>query len=82
MEVKESLGIAIRNRRRSLSLSQEELGNRAGLHRTYVGSIERGERNITLFNMFRLARALETTPVNLIEEVSVLELFQPQRVSD
>jgi len=82
MEVKQSLGIAIRNRRRSLALSQEQLGTRAGLHRTYVGSIERGERNITLFNMFRLARALEISPVSLMEEISVLEIFQPQRVND
>ena len=80
MEVKQSLGIAIRSRRRSLKLSQEILGNRAGLHRTYIGSIERGERNITLFNMFRLARALETSPVSLIEDISVLEIFQPQGV--
>ncbi len=38
--------------------SQEELGKRAGLHRTYIGSIERHERNVSLLNVERIARAL------------------------
>ena len=51
-------------------LSQEALADRAGLHRTYVSSIERGERNITLENIFRLANALGADP---------RELFAPDR---
>ena len=39
--------------------SQEELGERAGLHRTYIGSIERSERNISLLNIERLAGAFQ-----------------------
>jgi transcriptional regulator with XRE-family HTH domain len=46
----------IRNR---LGISQEALGAAAGLHRTYVGSVERGERNISVDNIERLARALD-----------------------
>ena len=42
-------------------MSQEELAHRAGLHPTYVGGIERGERNPALINIGRLARALETS---------------------
>jgi len=38
--------------------SQEDLGNRAGLHRTYIGSIERYERNVSLLNVERIAKAL------------------------
>jgi transcriptional regulator with XRE-family HTH domain len=39
-------------------LSQEELGEKAGVHRTYVGMIERGEKNITLLNIEKFSRAL------------------------
>ena len=44
-----------RNRRR---LSQEELADKAGVHRTYIGMVERGEKNITLLNIQRIAQAL------------------------
>lgn len=51
-------GQRLRELRQKQGLSQEELGFRAGLHRTYVGGIERGERNVTLKNIQRLADAL------------------------
>lgn len=52
------LGAAVRARRRALGLSQEGLAERADLHLTYVGMIERGERNPTFLNLRRLARGL------------------------
>jgi transcriptional regulator with XRE-family HTH domain len=52
--------------RHQLGWSQEELAARAGLHRTYIGAVERGERNITLKTLERLARALECDPVSLL----------------
>jgi len=52
-------GAVVRNWRNHLGLSQEELAERADLHRTYVSSIERGVRNVSLENIARLARALE-----------------------
>ncbi|MGH9459787.1 MAG: helix-turn-helix transcriptional regulator [Vicinamibacteria bacterium] len=64
-----SFGQAVRERRNSLGLSQEELADRAGLHRTYVGSIERGERNPSLLNIARIAHALKLRPSELMPEL-------------
>jgi transcriptional regulator with XRE-family HTH domain len=52
-------GARVREERERLGLSQEELADRAGLHRTYLGGVERGERNLGLLNVVRIARALD-----------------------
>ena len=62
------LGKAIRRLRKRAELSQEELAASAGIHRTYIGSVERGERNISLDNLERIARALKVTLPGLFEE--------------
>ncbi len=58
----------LRQIRQVTGLSQEELADRAGLHRTYVGSVERGERNISIDNIERLANALEIDIIELLKE--------------
>lgn len=58
----------IRRMRLKRGWSQEELADRCGLHRTYIGSVERGERNITLATLERIAKALDVLPQNLISE--------------
>jgi transcriptional regulator with XRE-family HTH domain len=52
-------GRNVRRERLKLYLSQEELGELAGLHRTYIGMIERAEKNVTLQNIERIAKALK-----------------------
>jgi transcriptional regulator with XRE-family HTH domain len=56
--VQQAFGRTVRRRREALGISQEELADRAGLHRTYIGDVERGERNIALVNIVKLAKAL------------------------
>lgn len=58
-------GARVRYLRLRIGLSQEELADRCGLDRTYIGGIERGERNPSLKNLLRLAQALEVTPASL-----------------
>lgn len=60
------LATSIRRRRAELGISQEALAMEAGLHRTFVGSVERAERNISLDNVERLARALNVEPWQLL----------------
>lgn len=56
----------LRRARKELGLSQEELAERSGLHRTYVGSVERSERNVSIDNMELLARAVDRTLPQLL----------------
>lgn len=53
-----TFGDRVRSRRHALGLSQEALADQAGLHRTYIGSVERGERNVSLGNAYALADVL------------------------
>ncbi len=56
---RKQFGKKLRELRRKVGLSQEELGFKSGLHRTYIGSIERAEQNISVDNIHKLAKALD-----------------------
>ncbi len=70
MSILKVVGNNVRNYRKQLGLSQEELGDLAGLDRTYVGGIERGERNVAVLNIAKLAKALKVKPEKLLMEKS------------
>ncbi|MBM3160838.1 MAG: helix-turn-helix transcriptional regulator [Bacteroidetes bacterium] len=61
----ESFGHAVRDLRSQKNMTQEELAYKAGLHRTYIGMIERAEKNITLLNIQKIASALSVEITNL-----------------
>ena len=58
-EILVKFGKEIRKQRLIQRISQEELAERAGLHRTYIGMIERGEKNVTLVNIHNVAKGLK-----------------------
>jgi transcriptional regulator with XRE-family HTH domain len=65
---RETLARNLRRLRAQQGISQEQLADLAGLHRTYVSSIERGERNVSIDNIERLAKALKVTAADLIKD--------------
>ncbi len=63
-----AFGGRVRAHRKAAGLTQEVLAHQAGLHWTYIGQIERGERNLTVKNVLRLARGLGVRPGALLED--------------
>jgi transcriptional regulator with XRE-family HTH domain len=74
-----AFGKAVRAYRDKAKLSQEELAHRSGLHRTYVGSVERGERNLSLKNIHVLAASLGTTPARLLTVAERIQRYGKKR---
>ncbi|MGY2087265.1 helix-turn-helix domain-containing protein [Nocardia gipuzkoensis] len=65
-ELLAEFGRRVRKLREAAGLSQEDLADAAHVHRTYLGSVERGERNVSLINIHRIALALSTDPGKLL----------------
>ena len=66
-DIRERFGFAVKLRREELELTQEDLAEKARIHRTYLSDVERGTRNLSLINIERLAAALS---------LHISELFQ------
>ncbi len=65
-KINKKVGLKIRELRKKRGLTQEELAFEADLHRAYIGQIERGEKNLGLQNLEKIAKALKTTPSKLL----------------
>jgi transcriptional regulator with XRE-family HTH domain len=65
------LGLAIKDERVRIKLSQEQLAFECNLHRTYIGSVERGERNISLENIVKIASSLKLTASELLKRAKL-----------
>jgi transcriptional regulator with XRE-family HTH domain len=68
-DVRIRFGRAVRKRRHKLGVSQEEFADMCGLDRTYIGGVERGERNVSLVNIEKVAKALRITLSKLFRGV-------------
>ena len=68
-EILKKFGEKVRQLRKQKDISQEELAHRADLHRTYIGMIERAEKNITLLNIEKIAKALGCEIEKLFEDL-------------
>lgn len=68
-EILVAFGLKIKNIRLSLNLSQEEMAELCNLHRTYIGSMERGERNISILNIVKICKSIKYPLGKILEGV-------------
>jgi transcriptional regulator with XRE-family HTH domain len=67
--VQVAFGATVRRHRHEKLMTQEELAERASLHANYIGSLERGERNVSVFNIWRIANGLGLTSAELLADL-------------
>lgn len=67
IDIRKKFGRRLKKIRKELKLSQEELAKISDLHRTYIGSIERGDQNISLENVYKLSKALKMSLKDLVD---------------
>jgi len=66
----QTVGDRIREIRTATGMTQEELGKKCDLHRTFIGSVERGERNVSILNLRQIARSLKTPLQDILSHTS------------
>lgn len=66
-------GAAVKAGRDELGISQEALAEKAGLHRTYVGGVEQGRRNVSLLNIVKLSQAVGVEPASVFERMKTIK---------
>ena len=69
MDICKKFGTRVRELRIAQGLSQEVLAQKAGLHRTYIGGIERGERNVSLINIEKIANVFDISMASLMGDL-------------
>lgn len=69
VDIKKKFGNKVRELRKQKGISQEELGFKSGLHRTYISDIERGSRNVSLINLEKIAKALSVKINSLLNDI-------------
>jgi transcriptional regulator with XRE-family HTH domain len=78
-DLQRAVGRSLRAYRQTKGLSQEAFADALGVHRTYMGGIERGERNLTLKSLERIASQIDLDPLALLQSVDETELAQEGR---
>jgi transcriptional regulator with XRE-family HTH domain len=78
-ELQRTLGANLRRYRVARGISQEELADEIGVHRTYLGGVERGERNLTLKSVERIADSIGLEPMSLLVEGAPLRTLAGRR---
>ena len=68
-EILQTVGKTIKKLREKQKISQEELSFRSGIHRTYMGRVERGKQNLSLLNIVKIAQGLKVHPSTLLKEL-------------
>ena len=69
MDIRQQIGARIQKIRKEAGLSQEDLALEADLDRTYISHVERGTRNPTVIVIFKIAKALDTTPSEILKDL-------------
>jgi transcriptional regulator with XRE-family HTH domain len=71
-QIQKHFGERVRDLRKQKGLSQEALALACGLDRTYIGGVERGERNISLLNIHKISRSLGVSPCELVDRTDMV----------